>query len=101
MGVINNLATAFQLVYIKKLDVAKDLSIFGSMLYNNLLSLPATIALAIWMGEAEAVFEYPHLYDWDFQLIFFISCAQVFLLNYSIFLCSTRTSPLSTTVTGQ
>jgi len=96
-----NMITAASLVLIPRTGKDANLSSFGLMLYQVTLSFPAVVVLFILSGEYQRIEDYPYLYDPHFQISFFVSCLQIFLLNYSIFWCTQINSPLTTTVTGQ
>jgi len=96
-----NMITAASLVLIPRTGKDANLGSFGLMLYQVTLSFPMVLFLFIVSGEYQQVEVYTHLYDARFQIAFFVSCVQIFLLNYSIFWCTQLNSPLTTTVTGQ
>lgn len=70
------------------------------MLYNNVLSLPVVLLMSLSLGELEGLAKFPYLYDPGFLFCFFFSSSLAFILNYSIFLCTTLNSALTTSVTG-
>jgi len=96
----NCLVTAGYLIYINKKSKETSLNTFGLMFYCNLLSLPG-VACIVYLTEWEDILQYQHFSKFGFQLCFFMSSVQAFLLNYFIFLCSTINSPLTTSITGQ
>jgi len=97
---LNCIVTASYLVLISKKSKETKLDTFGLMYYNNVLSLPM-VALIVMFTEWDVLMKFPLWWDWGFQVCFWMSSIQAFLLNYFVFLCSTLNSPLTTSITGQ
>ncbi|ELR25548.1 uncharacterized protein ACA1_296460 [Acanthamoeba castellanii str. Neff] len=95
-----NVTTALTLVLIPKLGTAANLNAFGLMLYQITISFPIVVFFIFSTGEWNGVMAYPFLHHPGFQFAFFVSSAQIFLVNYTLFLCTQLNSPLTTTVTG-
>ncbi|KAL6065934.1 hypothetical protein QOT17_009908 [Balamuthia mandrillaris] len=95
-----NVTTALALTLIPKIGKAADLGPLGLMLYQITLGFPLIVLAILMSGEYVDMLAYPHWSSPSFLILFFMSCAQIFVLNYSIFLCTTVNSPLTTTVTG-
>lgn len=100
LTIINCFFTAWYLVLIATTQKATELDSFGLMYYNNLLSLPGVIII-VYFSEWDVIMSFTEWKDSAFLLCFIMSSLQAFLLNYTIFLCSTYNSPLVTSVTGQ
>ncbi len=98
---INCFVTAGYLIYINRVTEQTKINSYGLMFYCNTLSLPLVIAVAVVTGEAAAVRSYPFLFDLGFIVCFLMQSVQAFLLNYTIFLCTSLNSALTTSVTGQ
>eukprot|EP01114_Cavostelium_apophysatum_P021130 TRINITY_DN7281_c0_g1_i1.p1 TRINITY_DN7281_c0_g1~~TRINITY_DN7281_c0_g1_i1.p1 ORF type:complete len:350 (-),score=47.49 TRINITY_DN7281_c0_g1_i1:32-1081(-) len=96
----NCIVTAFYLVLIAKKSNETGIGSFGLMYYNNIMSLPvvAIITLTLEWNELRTFDNWSSL---GFQFCFLMSSVQAFLLNYSMFLCSTVNSPLTTSIAGQ
>ena len=56
--------------------------------------------IAAWNGEFRTVWRHVHNVDANFQLVFALNMIFGSMLNYSMFLCTTTNSPLTTTVIG-
>jgi len=95
-----NFTTSLSLTLIPKLGTAANLNPFGLMLYQITISFPFVLFFIILTGEYQQVLLYEHLNNVGFQASFFLSSAQIFLLNYTLFYCTQLNSPLTTTVTG-
>lgn len=100
---INCVLTAAYLVRLNTAGQETKLNSFGLLFYSNIVSLPIMLLAALGSGEvrkavalSSTVFR-----SFGFQLSFFMSAILAFLLNYSIYLCTTVNSALATSVTGQ
>ena len=87
----NILGTSLYQVYIKKIvdmPLVKDIGPIGMSYYNNLISLPVFIVLAILMGEFKALLSFSTsitAFNMKSTLIVFLSCILGFLLSTSAF----------------
>jgi len=97
---LNCVVTAWYLVLISKKQQETQLESFGLMFYNNIFSIPILI-VSVALTEWEILLNFNMWYSLGFQVVFFMSCALAFLLNYFVFLCSIVNSPLATSITGQ
>eukprot|EP00164_Ancoracysta_twista_P011306 GFYU01017382.1.p1 GENE.GFYU01017382.1~~GFYU01017382.1.p1 ORF type:complete len:391 (+),score=136.78 GFYU01017382.1:170-1342(+) len=97
---INCLVTAGYLVLINRQGKSTGLNTFGLMFYTNLFAIPSVILLCFVNEEFPKVFEFGFWGDFGFLTCFMVSAVQAFLLNYSIFLCTSLNSPLATSITG-
>jgi len=70
------------------------------MFYNNIFAIPI-LSVSVVLIEWDMLKSFDQWYSIGFQLVFFMSCALAFLLNYFVFLCSIVNSPLATSITGQ
>jgi len=100
MATISCLAQSAYLIYVAKTGSEKDINSFGLLFYNSLLSIPFVLMTALMSGEIEKVLLYPKFWERDFQACFIINLLLGSMLNYSIFLCTTVNSPLTTTIMG-
>jgi solute carrier family 35 protein len=101
--ILNNCITALYLVWMKRTfnETKLQHDQFGVMYYNSLLAIPPLIIIALLNGESTRVLTFPYLSSPGFQLSFAISALMSFLMNYSIFWCTSLNSALTTSVTGQ
>jgi len=97
---LNCVVTAWYLVLISKKQQETQLDSFGLMFYNNIFSIPI-LSVSVVLIEWDMLKSFDQWYSIGFQLVFFMSCALAFLLNYFVFLCSIVNSPLATSITGQ
>jgi len=93
-------AQAAYLIYVAKTGAEKDLNSFGLLFYNSLLAIPFVALIAYVNDEFTLVSEYTNLWDAKFQFCLIVNLALGSLLNYSMFLCTTVNSPLTTTIVG-
>jgi solute carrier family 35 protein len=99
---LNNLLTSGYLILMKKMDNAEvKLNANGKVFYNSLISVPWLLLISLIDGEFASALEFEYLGDLHFQLSLLASCVLAFLLNASMFWCTSATSPLTTSVTGQ
>jgi len=94
-------AQAAYLIYVAKSGVETGVNSFGLLSYNSLLSLPFVSLFALVNGDIEGVMNYEQMWNSNFQLCFWTNLVLSSLLNYSLFLCTTVNSPLTTTIMGQ
>jgi len=95
------LAQASYLVYVAKTGAESGINTFGLLFYNSLLAIPFVFVIVLVLGEFQAVSEYPNLWALDFQICFLCNMIMGAMLNYSMFLCTTVNSALTTTIMGQ
>jgi len=97
---VNCVVTAWYLILIAKKSTETGIKTFGLMFYNNLLTMPIVVIIVL-LTEWDVLVNFDHWFDLGFQFCFLMSSIQAFLLNYTVFLCSTINSPLTTSITGQ
>lgn len=97
------------LLYVAKSGIESGLNSFGLVFYNSLISLPFLSLYIVLSGEINEMkdwmeihlIETPEFDSIGFLICFFTSIVFGSLLNYSIFLCTTTNSALTTTIVGQ
>jgi len=89
------------LLILKKTSIEKDMTTYGLLFYNSILSLPFLITLSLVTGDVHRALEYPHLWQIDFQICLGVSVILGFVLNFAMFWCTIINSPLDLTVAGQ
>ena len=101
---VNNLATAFQGVGLrKKMDelATTRVGTSGLMYYNNLISLPFIVMMLVLSPrDIAALQEFPHWGRPDFLVALLGSALMGFALNYCYFWCTKANSPTTTTCIG-
>lgn len=123
---LNNIFTALNGVYMKKASISGKCSKMGVLFYNSLFSgmimslyfalehmiQASDVGVSLRPSEGTTtnhttttstlseIFANPHWSDPIFILMFFAAASMGSILNYSIFLCTTINSPLTTAVVG-
>jgi hypothetical protein len=118
---LNDFFTALNGIYLKKATISKRCSKMGIMFYNSLLSFLSLVLYSLWshllltpsstsspsalvdsssISVFEEVLSFPGWNDPSFVLLFIFTAIMGSVLNYSIFLCTTINSPLTTAVVG-
>lgn len=95
-----NLFSSLYAVFINVTKKETGLDVFGMLYYNYLVLLPLVIILGVVTGDFEASLNFPHLYDFSFQIAFQASVFLAFLLNLAAFYCTILNSATTKTVTG-
>jgi len=96
---LNNLATTGYLQQTK--DVKEELSSFGLLFYNSMISLPILFIWAHFTNEFNYVYNFEQLNSGFFQLFFVLAGVMAFALNITTAWCTQTNGPLTTSVTGQ
>jgi len=96
---LNNAATAGYLHITK--DVKEEVSKFGLLFYNCIISIPILYILAIVSEEFTYVASFEHLNNLIFQIFFLCGGVMAFALNITTAWCTQTNSPLTTCITGQ
>eukprot|EP00040_Diaphanoeca_grandis_P010738 m.55013 g.55013 ORF g.55013 m.55013 type:complete len:337 (+) comp22010_c0_seq1:102-1112(+) len=96
----NNVCTAANGVIMKKKLDAKELGPFGLMFYNCVMALPIIVCVVVYEGKLDQIQHFPERDNRSFQVSFFISTIMGFVLTYSIVMCTSVNSALTTTVVG-
>lgn len=97
--VLNNLATTGYLQQTK--DVKEELSSFGLLFYNSMISLPILFVWAHLTKEFNYVYNFEQLNNGFFQLFFVLAGVMAFAINLATAWCTQTNGPLTTSVTGQ
>jgi solute carrier family 35 protein len=98
---LTNLSTAGYTVAIAKVKKTTNLSVFGLLYYNTVITLPFLIGLTLVSSEIEKVRQFEQLWDPTFMFLFLASALLAFFLNITTFFATALNSPLAVTVTGQ
>nr|XP_023027219.1 UDP-sugar transporter UST74c-like [Leptinotarsa decemlineata] len=97
---LNNFFSASYYVFLKRKLDSKDLGEYGLMYYNSLFMIGPTLLLAVYSGNLENAYNYQHWSNFPFLCQFLSSCTMGFFLNYSMVLCTSYNSSLTTTIIG-
>lgn len=92
---------ASYLIIVAKKEKELGMNSFTLLHYNSILSLPFVLVVGALKGEWLSCLEYPRLTEPVFIFNFCMACILGAILNYSIFVCTVVTSPLTLTVSGQ
>ena len=98
-GIGSNFTQALYLLLVQRHSEQK-MSVVETLQLNSYNTLPLLTFAALANGELTRVHEYPRLGDFWFMLTFFLSISVGMMLNYSLFLCTSLTSALTTSVVG-
>mmetsp|Transcript_10207 Transcript_10207/g.20588 ORF Transcript_10207/g.20588 Transcript_10207/m.20588 type:complete len:363 (-) Transcript_10207:656-1744(-) len=101
LGALSNVLQAMYLVYVKKTGAEKGFSSLTILYYHSILSLPFLAILTVALGEVKPLIEFPLWWAPDFLFMLVLCLSMGLLLNYSLFLCTEKTSATSTLVSGQ
>lgn len=92
---------ALYLTFVKRSGIDTGMNSFGILYYHSLLSLPCLAVIALAVGELKEALVYPNWTSPSFLIVFIASLFMGLTLNYALFLCTEKTSPTSTVVSGQ
>lgn len=73
---------------------------FSLLYHNNVLCIVPMALLALVSGDLTGAAAFPHLSDAGFLVCLALSSSLAIVLNYTIFLCTTLNSALTTSITG-
>lgn len=92
---------AAYLTFVKRSGIDTGLSAVGIVYYHAFLSLPFFATMMLITGEIGIAMTYEQWFSPTFLLVLSLSLSMGLLLNYALFLCTEKTSPTSTVVSGQ
>ena len=98
-GILSNIAQSVYLLLVQQVTNGK-LSTVESLQLNSINTLPLLAIFCVINQEFHHIGDYPYYYQWSFICIFFLAISLGCLLNYSLFLCTSLTSALTTSVVG-
>jgi len=96
---LNVLISAGYVLYMKIAMKGTKLSEFGSVFYNNFLSLPLVLAL-VYLDGLEGISEYPQIYDRGFLLVLVFSGFSSVSISFASFWTVKVTSPTTYSIVG-
>merc|ERR1719411_1511466 len=97
---LNDLFTAGNGIIIKQKLDTKDLGKNGLLFYNCLFMIPPAFTVFFITEDLSRIIEFDGWYDPIFVSQFLLSCVFGFILMFSIILCTSYNSALTTTVIG-
>lgn len=100
-GFASCLFQALYLTFVKRSGIDTGLTSFGILYYHSILSLPCILAIVLAVGEVGPVLAYSYWSHPTFLIVLIFSLFMGVTLNYALFLCTEKTSPTSTVVSGQ
>ncbi|KAK1400050.1 UDP-sugar transporter sqv-7 [Heracleum sosnowskyi] len=95
-----NICSAIYLASIARVGKSSGLNSFGLMWCNGLICTPFLLIWTYLRGDLEMTLQFPYLFFPGFQAVMVLSCLLAFLLNYTVFLNTTRNSALTQTICG-
>lgn len=98
-GALSNLTQSLYLLLVQRY-ISKDITTVETLQLNSFNTLPFLSLYCVINSEIFDVLQYERLGNPVFLLIFFIAVSMGCLLNYSLFLCTSLTSALTTSVVG-
>jgi len=96
----STLLQAAYLLYVAKSGTEKGISTFGLLFYNSLLALPFVLIVFLTTSEVTEVKKFDIFWNAEFQICLIINLLLGSMLNFSMFLCTTVNSALTTTIIG-
>lgn len=98
-GIGSNFTQALYLLLVQKFS-EHHVSVAETLQLNSFNTLPLLLLTAVLNGEITSISKYTHFWELNFQVMFFFSISVGMMLNYSLFLCTSLTSALTTSVVG-
>lgn len=98
-GALSNLTHSLYLLLVQKVT-EKDLTTVETLQLNSFNTLPFLTAYCFLSGEFDKVVQYKQATNTSFIVLFLVTISIGCLLNYSLFLCTSLTSALTTSVVG-
>lgn len=101
LGFSSCIFQALYLTFVKRTGIDTGMTSFGILYYHSILSLPFITIIILAIGEFGPAMAYTQWTSPHFLLILVLSLFMGLVLNYALFLCTEKTSPTSTLVSGQ
>ncbi|XP_071106632.1 uncharacterized protein [Haliotis cracherodii] len=98
-GISSNFTQAMYLLLVQKYS-EKEQSTVETLQLNSFNTLPLLVLACIVNGELATLTQYDQYHQPLFYVVFLVAVASGCLLNYSLFLCTSLTSALTTSVVG-
>eukprot|EP00794_Sanderia_malayensis_P017675 gene17675-19437_t len=93
-------AQALYLTYVQKTGVESGVSALSVLHLNSINCIPFLIGYCVLSGDLVKAIKFPSNNDPSFVAAFFIDISLGCVLNYSLFLCATMNSALTTSLVG-
>jgi len=97
--ILNDMATTGYLQITK--DVQEEVSKFGLLFYNSMISIPLLLIWVLLFDELGYVAQFENRNNIYFQLFFVLGGAMAFFVNITTTWCTQANGPLTTSITGQ
>ena len=98
-GALSNLTQSLYLLLVQRY-ISKDTTTVETLQLNSFNTLPFLLIYSIINQDMFKVLQYERLGNPVFIFVFFAAISMGCLLNYSLFLCTSMTSALTTSVVG-
>lgn len=99
-GVVSIFSQGLYLTYVQKLGIEKQFSALEVLYYNSLNCIPLFLLYFVLSSEYSHTIAYFHNCSIDFVFVFLLVVTMGGILNYSLFLCTTLNSALTTSIVG-
>ncbi|XP_077999720.1 uncharacterized protein LOC144452494 [Glandiceps talaboti] len=99
-GGISVLSQALYLLYIQKTGIDKQISALGVLFINSINCIPLLLAHTLVTFELPKAIAFLQITDPMFIAVFLVVISMGCVLNYSLFLCTTLNSALTTSLVG-
>jgi len=100
LALSSTLLQAAYLLYVAKSGAEKGTNTFGLLFYNSLLALPFVLFVFLASSELSDVKNFDTFWNVEFQICLVVNLILGSMLNFSMFLCTTVNSALTTTIIG-
>uniref|UniRef100_A0A224Z7N4 Udp glucuronic acid/udp n acetylgalactosamine transporter n=1 Tax=Rhipicephalus zambeziensis TaxID=60191 RepID=A0A224Z7N4_9ACAR len=97
---LNDFFTAANIICVRKVVDAKDLTNYELLFYNALLMVAPLCFLSWAIGDLTMALEFPRWLEPGFLGAFLCSCLMGFMIMYATVLCTAYNSALTTTIIG-
>lgn len=98
--ILNDILTAFYLILVKHLEIAKHLDSVTMLSYNALISILPLVATSVASGEMQRALVFPMPWSATFLITAAISVFMGLAISHSTFVCTRHNDPLTTSVAG-
>ncbi|XP_050391867.2 putative UDP-sugar transporter DDB_G0278631 [Patella vulgata] len=98
-GGLSNFTQAVYLILVQKFS-QQDMTTAQTLQLNSYNTLPLLLLYSCINREIIDMWQYKHFYSIQFIIMFFLAISMGCLLNYSLFMCASLTSALTTSVVG-
>ncbi|XP_066911261.1 uncharacterized protein [Clytia hemisphaerica] len=99
-AILSVMAQSFYLTYVQKTGIEKGASALSVLHLNSINCILPLMMYTLWNGSLLQAARFEGFKDSSFNMSFMINVSMGCVLNYSLFLCATMNSALTTSVVG-